>query len=371
MKVKNIFYIIFVISLVGFQSNIMAQKKSSALQLGVSYTGDLVSNINGGIQSGTTYLGMATLSAGFDTEKASWWKGGETFVKIANTHGGKPTATLVGDFQGVSNIEAGNLTWLYELWYKQNIGSFSITAGLQDLNINFAASENGALFTNSSFGVHSSIADNIPAPIFPLTALGLDIEWQISKNYLLKAAIFDGTPDEFENNPFNVNWKIGKTDGYLAVSEIQIQKSLIQKRTGCYKLGVYFHEHNDLNIGIEKNKGFYFVGDQQLTTKLSAFTQIGLSPKSTNLHNHFYGLGINYKGLFANRKDDQCGLALAYAGIDGNNIGSETAVELTYCCNICSNVYIRPDIQYIINPAGTDTKLDNALVGFIRFGMSF
>lgn len=368
---RKIFYVVVIVGFLGFQPSIMGQKKNSALTLGISYTGDLVSNLKGGIQTGTTYLGMATIDADFDTEKANWWKGGKTFIKIANTHGGEPTATLVGDFQGVSNIEAGNLTWLYELWYKQSIGNFSITAGLQDLNINFAASENGVLFTNSSFGVHSSIADNIPAPIFPLTALGVDIEWQISKNYLLKAAIFDGTPDEFENNPFNVNWKIGKTDGYLAVSELQVQKSLVQKRNACYKLGVYFHEHNDLNIGIERNKGFYFVGDQEITHKLSAFTQVGLSPKKTNQHNHFYSLGINYKGLFDKREDDRCGLALAYAGIDGNSLGSETAIELTYCCNICSNIYIRPDIQYIINPAGTETKLGNALVGFVRFGLNF
>ena len=45
-----------------------------------SYTGDLVSNFKGGIKTGTAYLGLANLKAGFDTEKANWWKGGQLFV---------------------------------------------------------------------------------------------------------------------------------------------------------------------------------------------------------------------------------------------------------------------------------------------------
>ena len=73
-----------------------------------SYTGDLVSNFKGGIKTGTAYLGLANLKAGFDTEKARWWKGGQLFVNVGNTHGGEPSATLVGDFQGISNIEAGS-----------------------------------------------------------------------------------------------------------------------------------------------------------------------------------------------------------------------------------------------------------------------
>lgn len=370
MKNKTTFLLILAVALTGTGFNLSAQEKENPFTLGAHYVGDLVSNFSGGIQTGTTYLGMATIDADFNTEKANWWKGGEAFAKIANTHGGEPTATLVGDFQGVSNIEAGNLTWLYELWYKQKIGNISITAGLQDLNVNFAASEYGALFTNSSFGVHSSIADNIPAPIFPLTALGFDLEWQISDKFLLKTAIFDGTPDEFENNPFNINWKIGKTDGYLAVSELQIDKSIIKNKNACYKLGIYFHEHSDMIVGIEKNKGFYFVGDQQITDKFSAFAQIGLSPQSINTHNHFYGLGINYNGLIKKRGNDQCGIAVAHAGFDANTTGNETAIELTYKYQLCPNIYIRPDIQYIINPAGTGVILNNALVGFIRFDIS-
>jgi len=353
------------------QAQADSTKKQSPFSFEASYIGDVVSNFSGGIKTGTTYLGLANVKAGFKTETANWWKGGGVFVNIGNTHGGEPSATLVGDFQGVSNIEAGNQTFLYELWYKQTLGKFSLTVGLQDLNANFAYSDNGALFTNSSFGIQSSISDNTPTPVFPLTALGANLKFDISNDYALLLAFFDGTPDDFENNPYNIHWKLNKAQGYLAVTEFEIKKSLLKGRTGTYKIGLYFHEHND-SIDVEQeNGGFYCVFDQQLTDKISVFSQIGFSPKSKNNHNHFYSIGLNYKGLFNKRPTDLLGVAVAYAGIDRSAVGSETAIELTYRFQLNDYIYLRPDIQYIINPAGTENILDNALVGFLRFGVQF
>ncbi len=346
------------------------EKTNESLYFGATYTGDLVTNIKGGIKTGTAYLGMATIDAGFDTEKAKWWKGGDAFVKLANTHGGEPTAHLVGDFQGVSNIEAGNLTWLYEFWYRQRFGNLSVTVGLQDLNVNFAADECAAGFTNSSFGIHSSIADNIPSPIFPLTALGVNLNWDISPSIVLKMAVFDGTPDDLENNPYNIHWQLSREQGVLTVGELQLNRSLLANKRGNYKIGGYFHQHNDSTNEEQQNGGIYFAGNQQITDKIDVFSQIGLSPKRNN-HNHYYSIGLKYSDIFKNRPDDYMGMAVAYAGIDSNPNGGETVIEIIYQCQICSNVYIRPDIQYIVNPAGTDQKLGNALVAMMRFGVEF
>lgn len=348
--------------------SVTLKSNQPSLRFGAFYTGDLVSNVSGGIQRGTTYLGLANIVAGFDTEKANWWKGGELFVNIGNTHGGEPSKNLVGDIQGVSNIEAGNLTFMYELWFKQRFGNFEIGLGLQDLNVDFASSENGALFTNSSFGIHSSIADNVTSPIFPLTALGLNLSYQIADDKLFKMAVFDGTPDDYENNPYNLNWQINQEQGYLLVSEFQLDKSLIKSKNGTYKLGGYFHQHKDTIDAEQKNGGIYFVADQQVTDRISLFSQIGVSPKKLNNNNLYLSWGLNYQGVFAKRPDDVMGFAVAFAKVD-TNIGSETSLEFTYKLNLTDNFYLRPDIQYIINPAATDIKLPNAFVVFLRFGI--
>ncbi len=378
MKSKfTLFFLIFTSTVLlftpfGLQSQTDSLSNQRAFHWNVLYTGDLVSNFDGGIKTGTMYLGLANLKFGLDFEKAGWWNGGKLSVNMANTHGGQPSLALVGDFQGVSNIEAGNLTFLFELWYKQRFGSVIFTLGLQDLNVTFATTENGALFNNSSFGIQSSIADNIPTPIFPLTGLGAMIEWEINKDFSVHTALFDGTPDDFENNPYNINWKLSNDDGYLTVCEIQIHKSLIKDLPGTYKIGGYFHEHNDNTVMEQENGGVYFIADQTICSQgnsnLSLFSQIGFSPKSKNNHNHYYSLGLNCTGIFG-RLNDIAGLAVAYAGIDNNAVGSETAVELTYQLQLNKYIYLRPDIQYIINPAGTDLKLKNALVGFLRIGI--
>jgi len=343
--------------------------KESALNFKASYIGDLVSNFSGGIKTGTVYLGLANIKADFNTKTAGWWKGGEGYINVGNTHGGEPSANLTGDFQGISNIEAGNHSFLYELWYKQNFKKVDVTAGLQDLNTTFATCENGAIFTNSSFGIHSSIADNVSPPIFPLTALGCNMQWAITDTFLWEASIFDGTPNDFDQNPYNTKWDLNIEKGFLAITEVQLNKSLLAGRKGTYKFGVYYHQHIDtLNVE-QKNGGIYFVGDQQISNRLSLFSQIGLSPKKMNKNNRYFGVGINCKGPIDKRPDDQLGLAIAYAGIDNNSVGSETAIELTYKFQVDKNVYLRPDLQYIVNPAGTDVKLENALVGFVRIGI--
>ena len=153
--------------------------------------------------------------------------------------------------------------------------------------------------------------------------------------------------------------------------ELQVKKSLLSGKTGNYKFGVYYHQHNDTIAVEQKNGGFYFTGDQQISDKLYVFSQIGISPKKMNKNNRYFSIGLNCKGPSDKRPNDQVGIAIAYAGIDGNAVGSETAIELTYQFEVTKNIYLRPDIQYIINPAGTEAKLKNALVGFLRFGVEF
>jgi porin len=337
-----------------------------------SYIGDVVGNFSGGIKKGSAYLGMANLRIGFDTQKAGWWKGGELFVNGCNTHGDNPTKTLIGDFQTVSNIEADSHTYLYELWYRQIIGKTSVTVGLQDFNSDYAVSENGGAYINSYFGIHSVCSDNVPVPIFPLTALGLNFHWDISQQVHWQVALFDGRPDDFNQNKHNLKWSLGKRQGFLAVTEAQWKQSLVKGQEGIYKIGVYYH-HSKMgeDEGRHRDYGVYLIGDQNVNERLALFTQIGLSRKKDNNHYACFGAGANYKNFSAKRPDDMVGLAFNHAVFDKSIGGNETAIELVYNFQVNNNVYLRPDIQYIINPAGTDMNLNNALVGILRVGIEF
>lgn len=356
-------------------------KTISPFKYGASYIGDFVSNQGGGIREGSRYLGMANIMISFDTKAAGLWKGGMFYINAANTHGGTPTSDMIGDFQGITNIEAGNLTYLHELWYKQLIGNFTLTAGLQDLASEFAVSEYSSLFLNGSFGTHSTIADNVPAPIFPLTALGAQLHWNISESFSGKFAVFDGHPDDFENNPYNISWKLTSSDGYFTVSELNYTTELINQLTGIFKIGTYYHNHivtsdESEHTTVTNNYGVYFVADQLLFEKsngkkLGFFTQAGISPYKKNKNNFYLGTGINYSGLFKSRISDILGLAVAHAGFRNSSHENETVIEFSYMVQITDNISIQPDFQYIINPAGTDEELPNTLAGIVRMGFNF
>lgn len=377
---KGALMLLFLATLNGF-SEPADTLKPSAWQLNASYKGDFVTNFRGGIETGSTYLGLADLFIQFDTEKAGLWKGGEFLVHGSNSHGGEPSATLIGDFQVVSNIEAGDHTFLYELWLKQKFGNLTATIGLQDLNAEFAVSDVGSLFLNSSFGVHSIISDNILAPIFPLTSPGVTFCWHASNKISLKTAVYRGCPIDFEENPYNLKWNMNHLHGLLWVTEGQYRWNVKQENSNVFKAGVFFHQHgsksgiinSETGDELTHDYGVYIVSDHQLMVRdnrnFSIFYQLGVSPRNDNFA--YLGAGCAYTGLLSPKGADCLGLAMAKGMLTKERGQDETTFELTYKVQISDQIYLQPEMQYVVHPGGTDLQLKNATVGLVRLGLEF
>jgi porin len=377
---KGLFMLLLLNVLNGF-SETPDSLKSTAWQLNATYKGDWVTNFHGGISTGTTYLGLADLFLHFDAEKAGLWKGGEFLIHGANSHGGEPSAHLVGDFQTVSNIEAGNHTFLYELWFKQTFSNLTVIAGLQDMNAEFAGSDVASLFLNSSFGVHSVISDNITAPIFPLTSPGITFCLKTSENINFKMALYKSNPVDFEVNPYNIKWNLNDFKSLLWLTEGQYKWTGNQEGNNLLKAGVFFHQHSPesdvVNSGtgnkLTYDYGFYMVGDHQVYSNgshgLSIFYQLGLSPRNDNFG--YLGAGCAYSGLFSKTGADVLGLAVADGMLTKTRGRDETAFELTYKVQISNQIYLQPEMQYVMHPGGTDVQLKNTTVGLVRLGLEF
>lgn len=348
----------------------------SPLSYSASYVGDAVRNFHGGITPDNGYLGCANIRINFSTDKANWWHGGEFMVNGANTHGSTPTESFIGDFQGAINIEAGNLTYMHELWYKQTFGKLTTVIGLQDVNAEFITSDNSSLYINSSFGTPSTISENIHAPIFPLTAFGLQIHYHFSEQNALKIAIFDGFPDEADVNPYNLKWRLGNKDGYITFTEFSTKLSLLRENEGNFRFGAYTHNHLTDTTKFIRKYGFYLVADQYLYTSnrgqtFAVFVQASYGPSKENLNNYYLGMGLNISNIRMRKINSTLGIAMAHAGLKTPEYIHETSIELTYKMELTENISIQPDVQYIINPMGTGTALDNAFVGILQFGLNF
>jgi len=375
--------ILFLSAFILFAGTTIAQEKdnTSAYILEASYTNDIISNLSGGLEQKTCNLGLANMSISFDTEKAKWWAGGEALINGTHTFGTAGTGDFTGDFQGVSNIEAGNWTYIYELWYKQSFKNISVILGIQDLNVDFGSSEYAGLFLNGSFGTHSTIADNLPAPIFPLPVLGAQVQIQLNEKISWKTIVFDGCADDFYTNPHNTIWRLKKEDGLMTFTEFT-RLDTLKKLPGTYRFGAYYHNHiaitdetNPGNTTYTNNYGIYMVIDQTIhTTKkgkqISLFNQTSVSPATINNHWYYIGFGCDISGLIQKRPNDIAGIAMAHAGFKQGIHKHETVLEASYQFNFNEHFFLQPDLQYIINPAGTDIKLKNATVATLRFGLT-
>ena len=329
------------------------------------YVGDAVMNFSGGIKSGATYMGYLMIGGEIDTERAKLWKGGTFRLSIANTHGGQATDRLVGDMGSVSNIEAGNHTFFQELWYGQEMGRFGLKAGLMDFNNNYATTAFTENYINSSFGLHTPLSSNFLSPTFPLTGLGIDLRYNISKSLSIQTAIYDGQLTDFDKNPYNLKWSITPSGGYLNIAELKFTPSINRNLEGQYSIGGYYYTENS-------SFGIYTSASQMLRDngkqKLSIFLQGAYSQKCECENSGYIGAGLNITGLFHKRDKDWAGIAIASAFI--NDAPNETTVEVSYSFELGHGFFLQPDLQYVFCPSGS-RDMGNAFVGILRAGVEF
>ena len=167
------------------------------------YTGEMVSNLQGGLDQHTSYLGKLLVGVTADLGKAKLISGGSARVSMIETHGSRnPTEKYIRDLQTASNIEALDAVTLYELWYEQTLfqDHFSILVGAHDLNSEFAVTETGLLFLNSSFGIQPDISANVPVSIFPILGPAIRVKIKPNEEFEILAGIYDGDPTDGGKN---------------------------------------------------------------------------------------------------------------------------------------------------------------------------
>jgi len=382
--IRNLLLIVLIaLALEGY-----SQVGESALLLEGSYVAEGVNNFNGGLKRGGNYQGMIDLMATFDTKKAGLWEGGTTYVQLESTHGGNPSETNIGDYQVASNIDNGYYTYLYQAWYKQELGKFSVLAGIHDLNSEFLFSDYGGEYMSSSFGIMPSVSMNVPVPIFPKATLGTILRYQATKDINIQLGIYDGDPMDLDTDPYYQNFSLGKDDGILTVLEVWASTLKKEGYDGTLKVGAFHHSadfvsNSDTSKTYSGNFGVYLILDQIIIPfnasaekGLGMFATIGVVPGNRNSNNYSWGLGFNYMAPFKGRTDDIIGLAAHSVNVNflqddlSINIGNETVIECFYKLNINDNIQVQPELQYIINP-GAENMYDNATVGLIRAYFSF
>jgi porin len=367
----------------------LESSRQKPFSLNAAYTADFVADLSGKNQHYLGMLGNLDVKVTFDTEKANVWRGGTFHLYAIVNHGAHPTTNIIGDLQGISNIEAPNRSYLYELWYEQKIGPLALLVGQHDLNSDLVNTKNGISLVNGSFGFQPDVSGNTPISNFSFTTLGLRLKWNIREKFMLQTALYKGNPGDKRTNPYGINWHISRGEGYLAITELQYFVYTNKKITGTLKMGAWYHSQLfcqvlDSTIRKKGNNGLFFIADQHLFTEksnlsngLGGFIQLGMAPSAINRISFYSGIGLAYTGLFPGRDYDVVSLGLANAEMstllvmasEGVLARNENVIELTYKAQLSPHLTIQPDLQYIINP-GSRTSSPNSLFALMRILMT-
>ncbi len=357
---------------------------ANSYEFEVVYSGDVLTNSSGGIETGTRYLDNLDLNLEVDVAQAWGIGSGKLFVHGLYNNGGTFSDELVGDLQIVSNIEAEEAWRIFEAWYELGGDTWSFRTGLYDLNSEFDVNEVGSIFLHSSHGIGADLGqtgENGPS-IFPVSSLALRGEVQV-ESLTVRVAVLDavpGDPDDGASNAIDLN----SADGYLTITEfdVPITKSA-RLWTGYWRYSGEFERLSDAGFSAG-NDGWYVGGEQRFrigSRSAAWFLRYGQAEEQLNKVKDYTGIGFVIDGLIAARPGDQFGMAVASAMAGAPYRDSlkqagdsteprETAWEVTYRAQINQHFFLQPDIQYVQNPSFS-TELDDALVLGFRFELIY
>jgi porin len=365
---------------------------TETVQVSLQYTGDGFGNTEGGTARGVRYLQKAEVLL-----EASGSVAGindlNAFLDLGYLNGVGFSRTLVGDTQGVDNIESYRGFDVFQAWVSKSFPSQSmkVTVGLIDLNANQFDTQNvGAHFLNSSHGVGAELSHSGRAgpSIFPLVSLGGIVEKTIDTTpnggtLTLRLGVFDGVPGN-PDSPDRFAVRLGARDGLLLVG--QAEQSLGSESS--LQLGYWqYTASREFTLPIDGaaraaagERGGYVriegpVAHLKGNSTLSGWARAGVANARFGSISNYFGGGLVASGIFLGGGGDYLGIAIASAGFSNRFRASidaparssarETTFELTYQTPEWRGLTLQPDLQFVLHPGG-DRAVPGALVIGLR-----
>lgn len=345
------------------------------------YTGDLLGNVSGGLRRGARYLDTLDLTLALDGERLAGWEGVSVFVHGAYTNTESFSDDLVGDQQGVSNLEAdADTVDLYEAWIEFGNGRASVRAGMYDLASEFDAIETADLLLNASHGTGPDFSQSgHDGPSVSTTALALRVSYAIAHDWTARLAVLDGAPGQADR-PDRPSLELSEEEGALVAAELGYERDGFRSAIGYWR---YTAEHEAMlstalagvPVTARGNDGIYGYVEGSLTSDWAGWLRVGFADKRFNPVARYVGAGIRIDAI-GGRQGDAFGVGVAWAEYgdqhrmarehEGEQGGrAELALELTYRAELNERIAVQPNLQYIIDPGG-DGTIDDALVLGLR-----
>ncbi|MGZ0657495.1 carbohydrate porin [Coraliomargarita sp. W4R72] len=348
----------------------------------VTYIGEIFSNESGGIREGSAWAGLLDFGLELDLGQLLGWEAATFFTNAFYFNGGDVSGDHVGDFNAVSNLYTDTRFNVYNIFLQQGFGAGDsfVKLGQIALDDDFMASESALLFLNASFGPLPIESGNTAAPIYSLAAPGIVVNYESGHQWFARAGIYNGDSGSAESSNQGFGWNTGSVYGMMVIAEGGYKYG--ENHGSVVKVGAYYHtgDYQKFSNGATERglDGYYAIIDHQLTSAddglgLNVFVRAGIAPQEEIAVVTAYAeAGIVAKNVF--REDDALGLGASWtqfsddviAAVGGSS--SETVIEVTYQIPVNDWFVLQPDLQYIINPQGSE---EDAFVAGLRAEIAF
>ena len=390
--------------------------RNTLAEEGVEITGgyamEYMGNPVGGRSQGNTYVHNVLLQLDLDLEKLIGLPKSAFRVMGSQRSGESLSQEHIGNAFSVQQLFGGGETYRLvevQIYHRLLDDRLNLTYGRLSATDDFMTSPLYCQFVNNAFcGQPPAPFFNLPDGItaYPVATWGARARYEPTPESYFQVGVYDGDPEHGGNNPHGANFALGD-NGTLVLAEAGYRPNHgLLGHPGAYKLGAYYHSgdfqdvatdvngNNRLVTGLSGkvhsgNSGYYMLVDQVLYREaprsdqgLSGFFVFTLAPeKSRNTLPYFYSIGLVYEGLIPSRPKDKTAFgvttgwfsdAIRDAQRDAalERQSTETVIELNHQIQFTPYFYVRPDIQYVVNPNGLGS-IDNALVLGFEAGGTF
>ncbi len=377
--------------LTGNWNNYRTKLENLGFAFEATLTTDYYKNLKGGLDTqGDATRRIFEASTTIDLGKIANIQG-LTLNALFITNNGQFPADEVGNVQqDFTDINTGRRTQFDELYFQYIISdSLKIKLGKLDTYSDFSSSIFAQDYQN--IGIMNP-ATLVLARTVPDTAFGGVIFYNPTPNTHINLGIYDGAADS-ANDPIPTGKRGPKSlwespDNMFYIAEFGYHYSLTKNNLpGHLTAGLWSHQGNLTkfdNTTTDQSSGYYVTLDQALhlespdndqnTQGLYLSAIYGYANPEISPFNHHISTALTYQGPIPSRDNDTLGLGITYAKLSnkpgaGFTQTNEAAFELFYKFQLTPFFSIKPDIQHITNPAGTNTP--NATVFSLRAQITF
>ncbi len=348
----------------------------------LSQNTELWGNPYGGQRQEFVVTGLLTFGVEVDLQRSGFSRGTSFGAVGLWIQGDNLSTFALKDAGIVSNIAGEPTVRLFKWWLQQRWldGRLDLKLGQLPLDDDFLYLESAQLFINSGFGTAQTLALNVPAPIYPLGALGARLAIVPTEQLEFLFGVYDADAGSSRRHPYFSDLNLRLDQGAMQLLEISFLPDIGGRATRL-TLGGFHHAGNVTDYGEELSSAqqgppldgigrglgsVYVMAEHALgdlpgrTVKVFSHGALAL-PSAHAMTTVYFDLGMVIQGGWWGRPEDLLGLGytsthfgdeyLRVQQLRGRNLTeSEGVAEVTYRLQIARQLSLQPSLQWIFDP---------------------